>query len=282
MPSRGPAFLSRVHGAAARTVSFSFHLGCHRSAVSLSALNVSSLTQTIAPVWESGPCFSSPARWGRSSPSNTPVLPPSYFILLSSAWFYRFFSSGQVLLSALSWCSACTAVWRCITDVSVEKDVPQVHLLRRHLVLFLLLCPVLLESELRNHCQIRHHKAFSCTFSSGNLRGWCHTVMFLIHFELLFVRMQAKGSTLYFCTQSVSQCCLLKDLSFPHEMSWHSCFQSFDYIHEVSFLGSLFTSVVLQVCLCASTTSFDYCRFVIYFKFRILRPPTLFSRFFFF
>ena len=38
----------------------SFHLGCHRSAVSLSALNVSPLTQTIAPLWGSDPCFSSP------------------------------------------------------------------------------------------------------------------------------------------------------------------------------------------------------------------------------
>ena len=44
--SRGPVSLSRVCMAAARTVWFSFHLGCHWSAVSLSALNVSSLTQT--------------------------------------------------------------------------------------------------------------------------------------------------------------------------------------------------------------------------------------------
>ena len=47
----------------ARTVWFSFHLGCHRSAVSLSALNVSPLTQTVAPVWGSDPCFSSPTCW---------------------------------------------------------------------------------------------------------------------------------------------------------------------------------------------------------------------------
>ena len=36
------------------------HLGCHRSAVSLSALNVSPLTQTIALMWGSDPSFSSP------------------------------------------------------------------------------------------------------------------------------------------------------------------------------------------------------------------------------
>ena len=41
----------------------------------------------------------------------------------------------QVLLSALSWCSACTSVWRCIPDVSVERDVLHVRLLFCHLVL---------------------------------------------------------------------------------------------------------------------------------------------------
>ena len=49
-----------------------------------------------------------PPAEGRSSPTNTPVFPPSSFILL---WFYIFFSIGQVLLSALSWCSACTSVY---------------------------------------------------------------------------------------------------------------------------------------------------------------------------
>ena len=42
---RGPVSLSQVCMAATRTVWFSFHLGCHRSAVSLSALNVSPVTQ---------------------------------------------------------------------------------------------------------------------------------------------------------------------------------------------------------------------------------------------
>ena len=35
---------------------------------------------------------------------------PSSFILPRFVWFYIFLSSGQVLLSALSWCSACTSV----------------------------------------------------------------------------------------------------------------------------------------------------------------------------
>ena len=47
--------------AAARSV----HLGCHRSAVSVSALNVSPLIQTVAPMWECDPCFSSPTHRGQ-------------------------------------------------------------------------------------------------------------------------------------------------------------------------------------------------------------------------
>ena len=96
--------------AAARTVWFSFHLGCHRPAVSLSALNVSLLTQTIAPMWGSDSFFSSPTTEGRSSPTLTLVSPPSFFVLLKFAWFYIFFSPCQVLLSTLSWYYAYTAV----------------------------------------------------------------------------------------------------------------------------------------------------------------------------
>ena len=53
-------------------------------------------------MWGLDPCFSSPN-------SNTPVFPPLSFILPSFAWFYIFFSTGQVLLSTLSWCSVCTS-----------------------------------------------------------------------------------------------------------------------------------------------------------------------------
>ena len=64
LPGDQTAFLSRVCMAAARTIWFSFHLGCYRSAVSLSALNVSPLTQTIALMRGSNPCFSSPTQRG--------------------------------------------------------------------------------------------------------------------------------------------------------------------------------------------------------------------------
>ena len=61
-------------------------------------------------MWGSDPYFSSPPTKGKSSPSNTPIFPPISFILLSFVWLYVFFPAGQVLLSALSWCSACTSV----------------------------------------------------------------------------------------------------------------------------------------------------------------------------
>ena len=102
--SRRPALLPSICMAEARTVCFSFHLGCHRSAVSLSALNVSPLTQTIALLWglDRTPASVPLPAQNRSSPTHTPVfLPSSVF-----AGFYISFSIGQVLLSALSWCSA--------------------------------------------------------------------------------------------------------------------------------------------------------------------------------
>jgi len=87
---------------------FSFHIGCHGSTVSLLALNVSPPTQTIAPCGDRIPASVPPPAEGRSSPTNTPVFPTSSFILPSFAWVYIFFFTGQVLLSAFSWCSACT------------------------------------------------------------------------------------------------------------------------------------------------------------------------------
>ena len=130
--------LSGVHMAAARTVWFSFHLGCHSSAVSLSALNVSPLTQTIALCGDRIPAsVPSPAE-GRSSPTNTPVFPPGSFILQSFVWFYIFFSTGQVLLSALSWFSACTSVSKGIFLMYLWRQVLLNHLLLHYLALSML------------------------------------------------------------------------------------------------------------------------------------------------
>ena len=40
----------------------------------------------------------------------SPLVPSSYRVLCGSMYFFFFFSACQVLLSALSWCSACTSV----------------------------------------------------------------------------------------------------------------------------------------------------------------------------
>ena len=60
-------------------------------------------------MWRSDPCSNSPPTKGKSSLTNTPVFPPSSFILLSFAWFYIFFPTGQVL-PLLSAGVACTSV----------------------------------------------------------------------------------------------------------------------------------------------------------------------------
>ena len=135
-PSRGPVSLSRVCMSAARTVWFSFHLDCHRSAISLSALNVSPLTQTVAPVWGSDPCFSSPTSWGQVQSywhswfSPWLLCPIEFCVVL----YILFLWSGPPDHSQLVFCMH-FCVWRCVPDVSVERDILHVHLLLHHLVL---------------------------------------------------------------------------------------------------------------------------------------------------
>ena len=86
--------LSRVYMTVARTVWFSFGSGCHRPAVSLSALSVSPLTRTIAPCGDQTPASVAPPTEGRASPTNTPIFPLSSFILPSfkSVGLYILFS----------------------------------------------------------------------------------------------------------------------------------------------------------------------------------------------
>ena len=111
-----------------------FHLSCHRSAVSLSALNASPLTQTIALMWGRDLFqFSHPLRAGP--------------VLLTLLFFPRVPSSYRVLRGSIrsfplvrSSCPLSAGVLdarlrlRCIPDVSLETDVLHVHLLLRHLV----------------------------------------------------------------------------------------------------------------------------------------------------
>ena len=124
--------------ALARTVWFSFHLGSHRSAVSLSALNVSPLTQ-LPWCGDQTPASVPPPSKGRSRPTNTPVFSPSSFVLPSFAWVYMFLSacrSGPPVCSQLVFCTH-FCVWRCVPDVSMERNVLHVQLLLRHLVFLL-------------------------------------------------------------------------------------------------------------------------------------------------
>ena len=103
IPSRGP--VQGMYGCG-KDCLFSFHLDCHRSAVSLSAFNVSPLTQRVAPMWGSDPASVPHRPPGlRAGPVLLTLLffPPSSFVLSSFAWVYMFFFS-------LSWCSACTSV----------------------------------------------------------------------------------------------------------------------------------------------------------------------------
>ena len=107
-----------------RTIWFSFHLGCHRSAVSLSALNVSSLAQTSDPMWGLDPCFSFPTCQGQVQSywhsSFTPFPSPTKFCMVL---YIIFLWSGTPVHSQLVFCMH-FCVWRCIPDVSMERCIP--------------------------------------------------------------------------------------------------------------------------------------------------------------
>ena len=133
VPSRGPVSLFRIYMAAARTVWFSFHLGCHRPAVSFSALNVSPLTRTLPQCGDWTPISVLPSK--RAGPVLLTLLssPPPQFLHPTEfcvVLHILFRWSGIPVLSQLMF-SAHFCVWRCISDVSVERDVLHV----RHLVL---------------------------------------------------------------------------------------------------------------------------------------------------
>ena len=82
-----------------------------------------------------------PPAESRSRTTNTPVFPPSSFIL-PFPWFSISFSTAQVLLYALSWCSACTSVsevvflmylWREMYSMSTHSST----------ILFFLMLPLM-------------------------------------------------------------------------------------------------------------------------------------------
>ena len=82
--------LSGVCMAAARIVcAILIPLDCHRSVASLSASNVSPLTQRVAPCGDQTLALVPPPTEGRSSPANSPnsPVPPPSFVPPSFAWF---------------------------------------------------------------------------------------------------------------------------------------------------------------------------------------------------
>ena len=163
-PSRGSESLFGVCIAAARTIWFSFHLGC---CFTLSLKCFSSDSDSCPDVGIR--LLLQFPHLLRAGPVLLTLLffPFSSFIPLSFASFYIFFSACQVLLSALSWCSVCTCVWRCIPDVSMERDILHVHLLLCHLVLSLI--PFLREERL-----FSDRSCTACTFlrTFGKSQAW--------------------------------------------------------------------------------------------------------------
>ena len=85
----------------------------------------------ICPRWGLDPCFSAPTCRGQvQSYQHSCVSPSSSSCRV--VWFYIFFSTGRVLLSTLSWCSACTSVsegvflmypWREMYSMSTYSSV---------------------------------------------------------------------------------------------------------------------------------------------------------------
>ena len=56
-------------------------------------------------------CFSSPTHQDQVQSYWHSCFSHSSFVLQSFAWLYILFSTGHVLLSTLSWCSACTSLY---------------------------------------------------------------------------------------------------------------------------------------------------------------------------
>ena len=107
-PSRGPASLSWVCMAAVGTVALILfrlpQISCFTP-----SLKCFSSDSDNCPSVGIGPLLQFPHRTSAGPVLPTLLSPPSSFILPSFAWFHIFFSTGQVLLSARSWCSARTS-----------------------------------------------------------------------------------------------------------------------------------------------------------------------------
>ena len=136
VPSKGPVFLYGIWMAAAKIVCLIF-IPFRLSQISCFTLNLScfSSVPNNCPMLGLNSCFISPPAEGRSNPMNSPLFPPTSFVLLSFAWLYTFFSGGHVLLSTLAWCSASSSVSEGVLLMYPWIDVLHILLLLHHLVL---------------------------------------------------------------------------------------------------------------------------------------------------
>ena len=105
-PSRGPSSLSGICMAMARIVRFLFHLGCQRSAISLSALKCFSSDSDNCPDVGIRPLLQFP-HLPRAGPVLLtllfcPLVPSSYRVLCGSVYSFSLVRNPYTL----SWCSA--------------------------------------------------------------------------------------------------------------------------------------------------------------------------------
>ena len=112
---------------------YSFHLDRHRSAVSLS-LKCFPIVPNNCPMWLPGLLLQFPHP-PRADPVLLTLLFFSYFLHptdLCMGLYILFHWSGTPACSQLVFCKH-FCVWRCIPDVSMERDVLHIHLLLSHL-----------------------------------------------------------------------------------------------------------------------------------------------------
>ena len=108
-PSRGSISLSGVRMTVARTVWFSFHLGCRRSALSLSSLKCFSSDSYNCPDVGMGPLLQFPHLLRAGPVLLTLLFLPPPPVPLSCWVLHASIYSFPQALSTLGWCSACTS-----------------------------------------------------------------------------------------------------------------------------------------------------------------------------
>ena len=114
-----------------------------------------------------------------------PLVPSSYRVLRDS--IYSFLWSGTPVRSELVFCMH-FCVWRCVTDVSMERDVLHINLLLHHLrmSLILLLLPLLLMSNPKKILPIWILKEIFPMFYFRSFMVLSLMFKSLMHFELIF------------------------------------------------------------------------------------------------